>query len=153
MQGGRFIDLLSLALSYLPGLNIFGMPSLHFHFLFSSVIMITVYNQLHNLIPVSVVVLTSWTGLDGPALLLATMLQLYLTPGKRLGNTVVFTVGPVRISEEGMFAGSIGWQDKLYPVKIPLRTAGSCHEKLRLVAVTDVIWNIRGRPGATKGEC
>ena len=70
------------------------------------------------------------------------MLQLYLTPGKRAGNVAVFTVGPVlRMGGEGMFAGSSGWQDKLYPVNIPFRTAGVCHEKLRLVVVTDVIWN------------
>ena len=65
----------------------------------------------------------------------------------------MFTVDPVlRIGGVGMFAGSTGWQDKLYPVNIPLRTAGACHENLMLVVVTDMIWNIRGGPGATKGE-
>ena len=81
------------------------------------------------------------------------MLQLYLTPGKRLDNIFVFIVGPgVRMGGEGMPAGSSGWQDKLYPVNIPLRTAGACHEKLMLVVVIDVIWNIRDGPGATGGE-
>ena len=75
--------------------------------------------------------------------MLATIPQLYLTPEERLGNIAVFTVGPgVRVGGVGMPVGSSGWQDKLYPVNIPLVTAGACHEKLMVVVVTDVIWNI-----------
>ena len=80
------------------------------------------------------------------------MLQLYLTPGERLGNIVVFTVGPgVRFEGEGVPTGSRGWQDSWYPISTPLVTAGVCHEKLNLFVITDVIWNIRGGSGATKG--
>ena len=83
---------------------------------------------------------------------LATMLQLYLTPGKRSGNTAVFTVGPgLRIVGEGMPC-SKGWQDSWYPVSIPLMIEGACHEKLRLVVVINVIRNILGGPGATGGR-
>ena len=79
------------------------------------------------------------------------MFSWLLPPGERSENKVVFTVGPVlRIGGEGIPAGSSGWQDKLYPVNIPLRTPGACHENLMLVVVIDVIWNIRGGPGATK---
>ena len=82
------------------------------------------------------------------------MLQLYLTPGERLGNIVVFIVCPgLRVGGGVMPVGSSGLQVSWYPVNIPLRTAGACHEKLMLVVVTDVIWNIRGGPGATQGEC
>ena len=78
------------------------------------------------------------------------MLQLYLTPGGRLDNKAVFTVGPVlRVGGEGMPEGSSGWQVSWYPVSTPLVTAGACHEKLILVVVTDVIWNIRGGPETT----
>ena len=104
-------------------------------------------------LPVSVVVPIAWTGLDDPALLLATILQLYLTPGKRLPSSAVFIVYPgVRIEGEGMSTGSSGWQDRLYPVSSPLVIVGACHEKLRLVVVIDVIWNILGGPGATGGR-
>ena len=81
------------------------------------------------------------------------MLQLYLTPGERLGNIAVFTVGPgVRNGGEGMAAGSSGLQDSWYPVRSPLVTEGACHDNLRLVVVTDVIWNISGGSGATRGR-
>ena len=81
------------------------------------------------------------------------MLQLYLTPGERLGNTAAFILGPgVRIGGERMPTGSSGRQDRVYPVSTPLVTAGVCHEKLRLIAVTDVIRNILGGPGATEGR-
>ena len=68
------------------------------------------------------------------------MLQLYLTPGERLGNIAVFTVGPgVRVGGAGIPTGSSGWQVSWYPVNIPLVTADACHEKLILVVVIDVI--------------
>ena len=80
------------------------------------------------------------------------MLQLYLTPGKRLPSSAVIIVDPgVRIEGEGVPTGSSGWQDRLYPVSAPLVTAGVCHEKLNLFVITDVIRNIRGGSGATKG--
>ena len=57
-------------------------------------------------------------------------------------------VGPgVRVWEEGM-AGSRGWQNSWYPVRIPFRVTGGCHEKLRLLVTSEVIWNIRGEVGA-----
>ena len=65
----------------------------------------------------------------------------------------MFTVGPgLRVGGEGMVVGSSGWQVSWYPVRTPLVTAGSCHEKLMVVVVTDVIWNIRGGSGATGGR-
>ena len=81
------------------------------------------------------------------------MLQLYLTPGESLPSSAVFIVGPgVRTEGEGMSAGSPGLQDRLYPVSAPLVTVGACHEKLRLVVVINVTWNILGGPGATGGK-
>ena len=78
------------------------------------------------------------------------MLQLYLTPGKRLPSSAVFIVGPgVRTEGEGMSTGSSGWQDRVYPVSPPLVTVGACHEKLRLVVVINVTRNILGGPEAT----
>ena len=43
---------------------------------------------------------------------------------------------------------SRGWQDSWYPVRTPFRIRGACHEKLRLVVITEVIWNIQGGVGA-----
>ena len=38
-------------------------------------------------------------------------------------------------------------------MRTPFRVTGVCHEKLKLVVITEVIWNIRGGVGAgNKGQ-